>query len=148
MDVVTAAMGSLLPKLGELLVGEYNLQTGVKEDVEFLEREMRSMNAALIKVAKVPRDQLDNQVIVWADELRDLSYDMRMWSTTSWCASRDLNPSPMPSGTSRTAPKRWLTGVTDTRSMMLLANTRLTFVWWLCTRIIKRSSALKMHGTS
>lgn len=76
MDVVTGAMGSLLPKLGKLLVGEYNLQTGVKEDVESLEREMRSMNSALIKVAEVPRDQLDNQVIIWADELRELSYDM------------------------------------------------------------------------
>ena len=63
-------MGSLLPKLGELLVGEYKLQKGVKEDVESLEREMKSMNAALVKVAEVPRDQLDNQVIVWADELR------------------------------------------------------------------------------
>ena len=69
-------MGSLLPKLGELLVGEYKLQKGVKEDVESLEREMKSMNAALVKVAEVPRDQLDNQVIVWADELRELSYDM------------------------------------------------------------------------
>ena len=69
-------MGSLLPKLGELLVGEYKLQKGVKEDVESLQREMKSMNAALVKVAEVPRDQLDNQVIVWADELRELSYDM------------------------------------------------------------------------
>ncbi|XP_037455370.1 disease resistance protein RGA5-like [Triticum dicoccoides] len=76
MEVVTGAMGSLLPKLGELLVGEYKLQKGVKEDVESLEREMKSMNAALVKVAEVPRDQLDNQVIIWADELRELSYDM------------------------------------------------------------------------
>ncbi|KAF7081826.1 hypothetical protein CFC21_085736 [Triticum aestivum] len=76
MDVVTGAMGSLLPKLGELLVGEYKLQKGVKKDVESLQREMKSMNAALVKVAEVPRDQLDNQVIIWADELRELSYDM------------------------------------------------------------------------
>ncbi|KAF7081787.1 hypothetical protein CFC21_085692 [Triticum aestivum] len=76
MEVVTGAMGSLLPKLGELLVSEYKLQKGVKEDVESLEREMKSMNAALVKVAEVPRDQLDNQVIIWADELRELSYDM------------------------------------------------------------------------
>ncbi|KAM3297447.1 hypothetical protein ACQJBY_039369 [Aegilops geniculata] len=76
MDVVTGAMGSLLPKLGELLVGEYKLQKGVRKDVESLQREMKSMNAALVKVAEVPRDQLDNQVIIWADELRELSYDM------------------------------------------------------------------------
>lgn len=76
MEVVTGAMGSLLPKLGELLVGEYKLQKGVRKDVESLQREMKSMNAALVKVAEVPRDQLDNQVIMWADELRELSYDM------------------------------------------------------------------------
>ncbi|VAI52391.1 unnamed protein product [Triticum turgidum subsp. durum] len=76
MEVVTGAMGRLLPKLGQLLVGEYKLQKGVKKDVESLEREMKSMNAALVKVAEVPRDQLDNQVIIWADELRELSYDM------------------------------------------------------------------------
>ncbi|XBI42772.1 hypothetical protein VPH35_107624 [Triticum aestivum] len=76
MEVVTGAMGSLLPKLGELLVGEYKLLKGVKKDVESLEREMKSMNAALVKMAEVPRDQLDNQVIIWADELRELSYDM------------------------------------------------------------------------
>ncbi|VAI52362.1 unnamed protein product [Triticum turgidum subsp. durum] len=76
MEVVTGAIGSLLPKLGELLVGEYKLQKGVRKDVESLQREMKSMNAALVKVAEVPRDQLDNQVIIWADELRELSYDM------------------------------------------------------------------------
>ncbi|XP_073356853.1 disease resistance protein RGA5-like [Aegilops tauschii subsp. strangulata] len=76
MEVVTGAMGSLLPKLDELLMGEYKLQKGVKEDVESLQREMKSMNAALVKVAEVPRDLLDNQVIIWADELRELSYDM------------------------------------------------------------------------
>ncbi|KAF7006301.1 hypothetical protein CFC21_021350 [Triticum aestivum] len=75
MDVVTGAMESLLPKLGELLVGEYRLQKGVKKDVESLEREMKSMHAALTKVAKVPRDQLDQQVKIWADEIRELSYD-------------------------------------------------------------------------
>uniref|UniRef100_A0A8R7QLY0 Disease resistance N-terminal domain-containing protein n=1 Tax=Triticum urartu TaxID=4572 RepID=A0A8R7QLY0_TRIUA len=76
MEVVTGAMGSLLPKLGELLMGEYKLQKGVKKDVKSLEREMKSMNAARVKVAEVPRDHLDNQVIIWADELRELSYDM------------------------------------------------------------------------
>ncbi|XP_048562670.1 disease resistance protein PIK6-NP-like [Triticum urartu] len=69
-------MGSLIPKLGELLVDEYNLHKRVRKDVEFLQKELASMHAALIKVGEVPRDQLDRQVKVWADEVRELSYNM------------------------------------------------------------------------
>nr|ACZ65507.1 MLA1 [Hordeum chilense] len=76
MEVVTGAMGSLLPKLGQLLLDEYNLHKRVKKDVEFLTKELESMHAALIKVGKVPRDHLDRQVKLWADEVRELSYNM------------------------------------------------------------------------
>ncbi|KAM3406092.1 hypothetical protein ACQJBY_000248 [Aegilops geniculata] len=76
MNIVTGAMGSLIPKLGELLVEEYKLHKRVKKDVEFLRKELESMHAALIKVGEVPRDQLDRQVKLWADEVRDLSYNM------------------------------------------------------------------------
>ncbi|VAI68321.1 unnamed protein product [Triticum turgidum subsp. durum] len=76
MDLATGAMGSLLLKLGELLMEEYKLQTGVKEDVEYLKRELTSMYAALCKVGGVPRDQLDEQVKLWANEVRDLSFIM------------------------------------------------------------------------
>ncbi|XBH93955.1 hypothetical protein VPH35_084801 [Triticum aestivum] len=69
-------MGSLLPKLGQLLMEEYNLQKNAKKGVESLVREMKSMHAALCKVAEVPRHQLDEQVKLWADEVRDLSYDI------------------------------------------------------------------------
>ncbi|XP_044381740.1 disease resistance protein PIK6-NP [Triticum aestivum] len=72
MEVVTGAMGNLLPKLGELLMDEYNLHKCVKKDVEFLRKELASMHAALIKVGEVPRDQLDRQVKHWADEVREL----------------------------------------------------------------------------
>ncbi|VAI00069.1 unnamed protein product [Triticum turgidum subsp. durum] len=63
MDLATGAMGSLLLKLGDLLTKEYKLQTGVKEDVEYLKRELESMYAALRKVGDVPRDQLDKQIV-------------------------------------------------------------------------------------
>ncbi|VAI00070.1 unnamed protein product [Triticum turgidum subsp. durum] len=76
MDLATGAMGSLLLKLGDLLTKEYKLQTGVKEDVEYLKRELESMYAALRKVGDVPRDQLDKQVKLWANEVRDLSFIM------------------------------------------------------------------------
>ncbi|KAM0924535.1 hypothetical protein ACQ4PT_004536 [Festuca glaucescens] len=76
MDLTTGALGSLLPKLVKLLKEEYKLQKGVKKDVKFLERELRSVHAALSKVADVPPDQLDELVKIWADDVRDLSYDM------------------------------------------------------------------------
>lgn len=74
MNAVTGAMGSLLPMLGELLKEEYNLQTDAKADVQFLERELTSIQVALHKVGSVPRDQLEEQVRLWANDVRDLSY--------------------------------------------------------------------------
>ncbi|VAI79427.1 unnamed protein product [Triticum turgidum subsp. durum] len=76
MDLATAALRSLLPKLAELIHGEYKLQKGVKKDVQFLEREMTSIDAALRKVAMVPHDKLDDNSKIWANQVRELSYEM------------------------------------------------------------------------
>ncbi|TVU38947.1 hypothetical protein EJB05_12344, partial [Eragrostis curvula] len=76
MDLVMGAMDRLLPKLLWLLGDEYKLQTGVKKQMKFITRELESVHAFLRKVADVPRDELDEQVKVWAREVREASYDM------------------------------------------------------------------------
>ena len=76
MDHVTGALGKLPSKLLELLKDEYKLQTGVKDQIRRLNPELKSMHAALRKVAMVPPDQLDEQVRDWACDVREASYDL------------------------------------------------------------------------
>ncbi|TVU39729.1 hypothetical protein EJB05_13167, partial [Eragrostis curvula] len=76
MELATGALGILLPKLAQLLKDEYNLQASVRKDVEYLSRELESMHVALRKVGGVPSEQLDEQIKVWARDVRELSYDM------------------------------------------------------------------------
>ncbi|KAJ1276717.1 hypothetical protein BS78_05G235800 [Paspalum vaginatum] len=76
MSVVTGALGSIGPKLLQLLQDEYKLQKGVKKQVQWLSDELNSIYAFLSKVAEVPWDRLDEQVKVWAREVREASYDM------------------------------------------------------------------------
>src|SRR5579883_3225916 len=76
MDLVAGALGKLPSKLLELLKDEYKLQTGVKDQIRHLTRELQSMHAALQKVARVPPDELDKLVLLWARDVREASYDM------------------------------------------------------------------------
>ncbi|TKW01809.1 hypothetical protein SEVIR_8G203100v4 [Setaria viridis] len=76
MEVVTGALPSVITKLGDLLVGEYKLQKGVKGEISFLQAELVSMKGALEKVSNTPADQLDIQDKIWAKDLRELSYDI------------------------------------------------------------------------
>ncbi|XP_037482651.1 disease resistance protein Pik-2-like [Triticum dicoccoides] len=75
MDVEMGAMGSLFPELLELLLmDEYKLLKYEKKDLEHLSRQLKSMQFVLCKLAELPREQLDNQVLLWADNARELSY--------------------------------------------------------------------------
>uniref|UniRef100_A0A0E0J3S3 Uncharacterized protein n=1 Tax=Oryza nivara TaxID=4536 RepID=A0A0E0J3S3_ORYNI len=76
MEVAAAALRPLISKLGELLKNEYGLEKRVLKRVKSLETELMMMHAALDKVAVIPRDQLDEQVRIWADKVWELSYDM------------------------------------------------------------------------
>ncbi|XP_012704062.1 putative disease resistance protein At1g50180 isoform X3 [Setaria italica] len=76
MEVVTGALSSVITKLGDLLVGEYKLQKGVKGEIRFLQAELESMKGALEEVSNTPADQLHIQDKIWAKDLRELSYDI------------------------------------------------------------------------
>ena len=69
MEVVTGALPRLLPKLADLLVGEYNLQKGGKGEIMFLQAELESMKAALEKPSEAPADRLDKQDKIWARDV-------------------------------------------------------------------------------
>ncbi|VAI82467.1 unnamed protein product [Triticum turgidum subsp. durum] len=76
MEVAARAMGPVICKLGELLAGEYNLEKRVKKGVQSLRTELEMMHAVLREVGKVPPDQLQEPVRIWAGKVRDLSCDM------------------------------------------------------------------------
>ena len=76
-ELVVGAMGALLPKLADLVTKEYNLDKRVRGEAMFLKAEMESMQAALIKISEAPIDQPpDIQLVLWAKDVRDLSYDL------------------------------------------------------------------------
>ncbi|KAG2559421.1 hypothetical protein PVAP13_8NG309755 [Panicum virgatum] len=92
MEFATGALGTLLPKLGQLLQDEYNLQEGAKKNIEFLTRELQSIEAALCSVGELPPEQVSELVKIWAHDARELSYDMEDIVDTFLCVSRALIP--------------------------------------------------------
>jgi hypothetical protein len=76
MELVMGAMGSLLPKLGELLKEEYGLQKGVRKKIQSLSQELEAVHAVLRRIGDVPPEQLDNLVRLWVRDVREASYDM------------------------------------------------------------------------
>lgn len=76
MDLVAGAIGNLGPKLLHLLRDEYKLQKNVRKKLQFLSEELESIHGALRTVAATPPEQLDEQVRIWARQVREASYDM------------------------------------------------------------------------
>ncbi|WVZ49962.1 hypothetical protein U9M48_001273, partial [Paspalum notatum var. saurae] len=76
MVLSTGIIVSVIAKLTELLKAEYNLQSGVKEQVKSLTKELECASAFLQDIDKVPLYQLDEQVKIYASEVREASYDM------------------------------------------------------------------------
>ncbi|KAF7040886.1 hypothetical protein CFC21_050753 [Triticum aestivum] len=76
MELAMLAIRPLLPKLGDLLTGEFTLEKRVRKGVDTLDKELQLMHAALGKVAKVPPEELDEGVKIWAGMVRDLAYQM------------------------------------------------------------------------
>ncbi|CAL4992587.1 unnamed protein product [Urochloa decumbens] len=76
MEFAGAALRTLIPKLVQLLQEEYNLQKGVRKDIEFLSSELERSQAALRVVSMVPQEQLSELVRLWVRDVREVSYDM------------------------------------------------------------------------
>nr|CAB3452414.1 unnamed protein product [Digitaria exilis] len=86
MDIATGAMNTILPKLVDLVVGEYKLQKGVSKEIKELEKELESMNAALHHLAEMPADQLDELTKIWASDDHKAQFDCHIFVSVS------LNP--------------------------------------------------------
>ena len=69
-------LSRFIHKVGDLLVGEYKLQSGVKGEIMFLQPELESMQGALKEIATAPPNQLCEQDKIWASEVRELCYDI------------------------------------------------------------------------
>nr|UBY07584.1 NBS-LRR disease resistance protein [Dasypyrum villosum] len=76
MEVAAGALSPVIRKLGELLVGEYNLEERVSKGVQSLLTELELMHAVLRMVGEVPAEQLKEPDRIWAGKVRDLSCDM------------------------------------------------------------------------
>lgn len=93
--IATGAMNTLLIKLAALLTDEYKLQRSLRGEIMFLKTELESMQAALERLSEAPVN--DNQVNIWASEVRELSYDIED-SIDQFMVRIDAHPSATPQG--------------------------------------------------
>lgn len=73
-DLAVNVMASLINKLGSLTKEEYDKFNSINEQVGSMKEELCSMKAVLEKM--VDMENLDPEVKIWWDQVRELSYDM------------------------------------------------------------------------
>lgn len=71
-----ATIQSLLSKLGSLLAEEYALIRGVRDDIQFINDELISMQAFLSNLSHSDGDGHNNQTEGWMKQVRDVAYDI------------------------------------------------------------------------
>lgn len=76
MELATGALGTLVPKLAQLVKDEYHLHKSVREDIKSISRELEFIHTALCTVGEVPREQVEGLERLWVRDIRELSYDM------------------------------------------------------------------------
>uniref|UniRef100_A0A0E0MHN0 Rx N-terminal domain-containing protein n=1 Tax=Oryza punctata TaxID=4537 RepID=A0A0E0MHN0_ORYPU len=69
-----SAVDSLLGRLSSVLVEEAQLLRGVHDDVQFIKREMESMNGFLLDASESGRPS-SNQVRAWTRQVHELAFD-------------------------------------------------------------------------
>ncbi|KAL6654934.1 hypothetical protein ACP70R_008399 [Stipagrostis hirtigluma subsp. patula] len=79
MDLVVGASNqavkSLVDKLGSLLAQEYTLIGGVRDDIQYINDELASMQAFLSRLRRAPGGH-DEQRQDWMKQVRELAYDI------------------------------------------------------------------------
>ncbi|KAJ1269962.1 hypothetical protein BS78_06G018500 [Paspalum vaginatum] len=76
IDLMTGAMGSLLPKLRQLLKQEQRNLQSVMKDFESLMEQLTDMHTTLSNLSQEQVDQLHPQDKRWANKVKELSYDI------------------------------------------------------------------------
>lgn len=72
-----SAVDSLLGRLSSVLVEEAQLLRNVHGDMQFIKREMESMNGFLLDAADDGRGRESNQVRAWRRQVHELAFDSR-----------------------------------------------------------------------
>ncbi|KAK1642309.1 hypothetical protein QYE76_060114 [Lolium multiflorum] len=80
MDLVVGASSdavkSLVGKLGSLLAQEYTLIQGVRDDIQYINDELASMQAFLNRTKRAGSHAHDEQMQDWMKQVREVSYDI------------------------------------------------------------------------